>query len=100
MNAPPSPPVSLFSLLAIPLAAFSTRYGRSPFDATVFTTPHYNLLSSASALVASITFGFMWFSPSRLPTTTEILMGNVVIVSQTLMTNNLKPVPLQEDTQR
>jgi len=72
-KAPPSPPVSFFSRLAIPLAAFSARFGLSQSDATVLTISHYNLISSTSAFLASITFGFMWFS--RLPTTTEILMG-------------------------
>lgn len=65
---------------------------------TVITTPHYNLLSSASALLATITFGFMWFS--RLPTTTEILMGIFLLYGQSwsLMPNNLKLLSLQEDT--
>jgi hypothetical protein len=70
---PPSPVVSLFSLLTIPLVAYSSQYGRSSFDAPVAATPQYYMLSSASAFLATITFGFMWFS--RLPTTTEILMG-------------------------
>jgi len=69
----PSPVVSFFSLLAIPLVAYSSHYGRSSFDAPVAATPQYYMVSSASAFLATITFGFMWFS--RLPTTTEILMG-------------------------
>ncbi|KAH9066599.1 cation efflux protein, partial [Lactarius vividus] len=72
-NVPPSPAVSLFSLLAIPLVAYSSHHGRSSFDAPVAATPQYYMLSSASAFLATIAFGFMWFS--RLPTTTEILMG-------------------------
>ncbi|KAI0305962.1 cation efflux family-domain-containing protein [Multifurca ochricompacta] len=72
-NVPPSPVVSLFSLLAIPLAAYSTQYGRNSFEGPITTAPQYYLLSSGSALMATISFGFMWFS--RLPTTTEILMG-------------------------
>ncbi|KAH9036312.1 cation efflux protein [Lactarius pseudohatsudake] len=72
-NVPPSPAVSLFSLLAIPLVAYSSHHGRSSFDAPVATTPQYYMLSSASAFIATIAFGSMWFS--RLPTTTEILMG-------------------------
>ncbi|KAI9440478.1 hypothetical protein H4582DRAFT_1937084 [Lactarius indigo] len=54
-NVPPSPAVSL------------------SFDAPVAATPQYYMLSSASAFLATIAFGSMWFS--RLPTTTEILMG-------------------------
>ncbi|KAH9072187.1 cation efflux protein [Lactarius deliciosus] len=72
-NVPPSPAVSLFSLLAIPLVAYSSHHGRSSFDAPVAATPQYYMLSSASAFIATIAFGSMWFS--RLPTTTEILMG-------------------------
>ncbi|KAH9000237.1 cation efflux protein, partial [Lactarius akahatsu] len=72
-NVPPSPAVSLFSLLAIPLVAYSSHHGRSSFDAPVATTPQYYMLTSASAFIATIAFGSMWFS--RLPTTTEILMG-------------------------
>ncbi|KAI9464557.1 cation efflux protein, partial [Lactarius psammicola] len=72
-NVPPSPVVSFFSLLAIPLVAYSSHYGRSSFDAPVAASPQYYMVSSASAFLATITFGFMWFS--RLPTTTEILMG-------------------------
>ncbi|KAH9993673.1 cation efflux family-domain-containing protein [Russula compacta] len=72
-NVPPSTPVSLFSLWAIPLAAYSAQYGRGSFEAPVITTPQHNLLSSASALLTTIAFGYMWFS--RVPTTTEILMG-------------------------
>jgi zinc transporter 5/7 len=70
-NVPSLPAVPLLSLLAIPLAAYSTQCGRSSVEASVITTPHHNLLSSASALLATITFGFMWFS--RLPTTLEAL---------------------------
>jgi solute carrier family 30 (zinc transporter), member 5/7 len=73
MSVPPSPVVSFFSLCAIPLAAYSTQYGRSSFEAPVTTTPQYNLLSSASTFLATVTFGSMWFS--RLPTTAEISMG-------------------------
>ncbi|KAI0255785.1 cation efflux family-domain-containing protein, partial [Lactifluus subvellereus] len=72
-SVPPSPVVSLFSLCAIPLAAYSAQYRRSSFEAPVTTSPQYNLLSSASTFLATITFGSMWFS--RLPTTAEILMG-------------------------
>lgn len=70
---PPSPAVSLFSLLAIPIVAYSSYYGRNSFDTSVAATPQYYMLSSASAFLATITFGLLWFS--RLPTTTEILMG-------------------------
>jgi zinc transporter 5/7 len=70
---PPSPSVSLFSLLAIPLVAYSFHHGRSSFDAPVAATSQYYILSSATAFLATITFGLLWFS--RLPTTTEILMG-------------------------
>ncbi|KAF8498709.1 cation efflux protein [Russula emetica] len=72
-SVPSIPAVPLFSLLAIPLAAYSTQCGRNSVEASVFTAPQYNLLSSASALLATISFGFIWFS--RLPTTSEILMG-------------------------
>jgi zinc transporter 5/7 len=72
-NVPPSPVISLFSLLAIPLVAYSSHHGRSSFDAPVAATAQYYMLSSVSAFLATITFGLLWFS--RLPTTTEILMG-------------------------
>ncbi|KAI0296031.1 cation efflux family-domain-containing protein [Russula brevipes] len=72
-NAPQVPAVSVVSLLAIPLAACSAQYGRNSFDTPVMITSQYYLLSSASTLLATIAFGFMWFS--RLPTTTEILVG-------------------------
>ncbi len=70
---PTSPGVSLFSLWPIPLLAYSSHYWRNSFDAPVAATPKYYMLSSVSAFLATITFGFMWFS--RLPTTEEILMG-------------------------
>ncbi|KAH9989852.1 cation efflux family-domain-containing protein [Russula vinacea] len=75
-NVPSLPTVPLLSLLAIPLAAYSAysaQCGRSSVEASVITTPHHNLLSSASALLATITFGSMWFS--RLPSTSEMLTG-------------------------
>jgi hypothetical protein len=73
MSVPPSPAVSLLSLCAIPLVAYSAQIGRSSFEAPVTTIPQYNLLSSASTFLATVSFGSMWFS--RLPTTAEILMG-------------------------
>lgn len=72
-NVPSLPAVPLFSLLAIPLAAYSAQCGRNSVEASVLSAPRYNLLSSASALLATISFGFIWFS--RLPTTSEIFMG-------------------------
>lgn len=77
---PSLPAVSLFSLLAIPLAAYSAQCGRNSVEASVFSAPKYNLLSSASALLATISFGFIWFS--RLPTTSEILMGILFLYGQ------------------
>lgn len=72
--------VPLFSLLAIPLAAYSAQSGRNSVEASVFTAPQYNLLSSASALLATISFGFMWFS--RLPTASETLTGILFLYGQ------------------
>jgi zinc transporter 5/7 len=77
---PSLPAVPLLSLLAIPLAAYSAHCGRSLVEAPVITTPHHNLLSSASTLLATITFGFMWFS--RLPTTSEMLAGILFLYGQ------------------
>ena len=77
-SLPAVPP--LFSLLAIPLTAYSAHCARSLVEAPVITTPHHNLLSSASTLLATITFGFMWFS--RLPTTSEMLTGILFLYSQ------------------
>lgn len=79
-SVPSHPAVPLFSLLAIPLAAYSAQCGRNSIEASVSTTPQYNLLSSASALLATISFGFIWFS--RLPTTSEILMGALFLYGQ------------------
>ncbi|KAI9511526.1 hypothetical protein F5148DRAFT_993579, partial [Russula earlei] len=99
-SGPPSPAISLFSLLVIPPAAYFTRYSRSSFEAPVITTPYYNLLSSTSALLATITFGYTWFS--RLPTTTEILMGILLSYGQShsATANDLKPGPVQVDIRK
>ncbi|KAI0272645.1 cation efflux family-domain-containing protein [Gloeopeniophorella convolvens] len=73
INVPPTPVVPLFSLLAIPLAAYSTQYRQSLSELSLSTSPQYYTISATSVLAATVAFGFMWFS--RLPTTTEMLMG-------------------------
>jgi zinc transporter 5/7 len=91
-DVPSLPAVPLLSLLAIPLAAYSAQCERSSVEALVITT-HHNLLSSASTLLATIAFGFMWFS--RLPTTSEIFMGILFLYgqSQSFTANGPNPDP-------
>ncbi|KAI0047247.1 cation efflux protein [Auriscalpium vulgare] len=73
LDVPSAPVISLLSLVAIPLLAYSTRHVRKTPETSGTAASQYFLVSCVSTFALAITFGLIWFS--RFPSMTEVLLG-------------------------